>query len=52
MAEFQLKLVTELEQKLRIGDPLDERTNVGATINGQHLKKVVGFVERAKAQMV
>jgi len=40
----------EVLQKLKVGDPLHEDTKVGATINEPHLKKVMGYVERATSQ--
>jgi aldehyde dehydrogenase family 9 protein A1 len=40
----------EVLKKLKVGDPLHEETKVGATINEPHLKRVLGFVERAQAQ--
>nr|CAD2165824.1 unnamed protein product [Meloidogyne enterolobii] len=48
--EFQNLLLAEMERKLIVGDPLDERTTVGATINEQHLQKVCGYVNRAVQQ--
>uniref|UniRef100_A0A1I8BS79 Aldedh domain-containing protein n=1 Tax=Meloidogyne hapla TaxID=6305 RepID=A0A1I8BS79_MELHA len=48
--EFQNMLLAEMERKLIIGDPLDERTTVGATINEQHLQRVCGYVNRAVQQ--
>ena len=41
----------EVLKKLKVGDPLHEETKVGATINEPHLKRVLGFVERAQAQV-
>lgn len=35
-------------KKLKIGDPLDESTDVGALISAEHLKKVTGYIELAK----
>ncbi|HJW92975.1 MAG TPA: aldehyde dehydrogenase [Thermoanaerobaculia bacterium] len=35
-------------QKLKIGDPLDESSEVGALISADHLKKVTGYIELAK----
>src|SRR3954454_8009884 len=32
-------------QKLKIGDPLDETSEVGALISADHLKKVTGYIE-------
>ncbi|KAH7731646.1 Protein ALH-12 b [Aphelenchoides avenae] len=46
---FKEALLTELAN-LKVGDPLKPETNVGAMINEGHLQKVLGFVERAKAQ--
>jgi aminomuconate-semialdehyde/2-hydroxymuconate-6-semialdehyde dehydrogenase len=37
----------EAAKKLRIGDPLDESTDVGALISDAHLQKVMGYVELA-----
>jgi aminomuconate-semialdehyde/2-hydroxymuconate-6-semialdehyde dehydrogenase len=37
-------------QKLKIGDPLDESTDVGALISAEHLKKVTGYIELAKQE--
>ncbi|CAK5083982.1 unnamed protein product [Meloidogyne enterolobii] len=50
--EFQNLLLAEMERKLIVGDPLDERTTVGATINEQHLQKVCGYVNRAVQQLL
>jgi betaine-aldehyde dehydrogenase len=35
---------------MRIGDPLDPRTQVGALVSEQHLQKVLGYVERGRAE--
>jgi len=35
---------------LRIGDPLDPQTQVGALISEQHMQKVLGYVERGRAE--
>jgi aminomuconate-semialdehyde/2-hydroxymuconate-6-semialdehyde dehydrogenase len=40
----------ERVSKLKIGDPLDENTNVGAVVSEQHLAKVLSYVELAKAE--
>ena len=34
-------------KKLRIGDPLDESTDVGALISDAHLQKVMGYIDLA-----
>uniref|UniRef100_A0A0N4ZD03 Aldedh domain-containing protein n=1 Tax=Parastrongyloides trichosuri TaxID=131310 RepID=A0A0N4ZD03_PARTI len=48
MKEFEEALLKELDKILVVGDPLDKKTNVGASINEPHLNKVIGFVESAK----
>ena len=35
---------------LRVGDPLDPLTQVGALISAEHMEKVLGFVARGRAQ--
>jgi betaine-aldehyde dehydrogenase len=35
---------------MRIGDPLDPATQVGALISAQHMEKVLGYIERGRAQ--
>jgi betaine-aldehyde dehydrogenase len=35
---------------MRLGDPLDPRTQVGALISEEHMIKVLGFIERGKAE--
>jgi betaine-aldehyde dehydrogenase len=35
---------------LRVGDPLDPRTQVGALISAEHMEKVLGFIARGRAQ--
>jgi betaine-aldehyde dehydrogenase len=35
---------------LRVGDPLDPRTQVGALISAEHMEKVLGFMARGRAQ--
>ena len=37
-------------KKLRIGDPLDDTTDVGALISEAHLEKVMGYIELAKQE--
>jgi aminomuconate-semialdehyde/2-hydroxymuconate-6-semialdehyde dehydrogenase len=37
-------------RRLRIGDPLDEATDVGALISAAHLEKVMGYIELAKEE--
>ena len=40
-----LAAVTERARSLRVGDPFDETTDLGALITEQHLATVLGFVE-------
>ena len=35
---------------LRIGDPLDPRTQVGALISEEHMHKVLGYIERGRGE--
>ena len=35
---------------LRLGDPLDPRTQVGSLISAEHMEKVLGFIARGRAQ--
>ncbi len=37
----------EATKKLRIGDPLDDATDVGALISESHLQKVMGYIDLA-----
>lgn len=41
---------TDATKKLRVGDPLDASTDVGALISEAHLRKVTGYLELAKAE--
>jgi len=41
---------TEGAKKLKIGDPSDESTQVGALISEAHLHKVLGYIELAKEE--
>ena len=36
--------------KLRVGDPKDPDTHVGALISSEHLEKVLGYIEKGKAE--
>ncbi|TKR76125.1 hypothetical protein L596_017317 [Steinernema carpocapsae] len=48
--EFTEELLKEANEKLKIGDPLKDETRVGASINENHLNRVLGFVESAKEE--
>ena len=44
-----MKRLGEAVASLKIGAPDDESTELGPLITAQHLERVAGFVERAKA---
>jgi betaine-aldehyde dehydrogenase len=46
---FLEKLVARVGRMI-IGDPLDPRTQVGALISGEHMNKVLGYIERGKEE--
>ena len=49
IADRFLQLVTERTRGLRLGQPLKPETDVGAAIHAQHLDRVLGDVEAARA---
>ncbi len=42
--------VTELAQKVKVGDPLDAETQMGSLISKSHREKVHGFVDGARGE--
>ena len=46
---FMQKLIARVS-KMKVGDPLDPATQVGALISEEHMNKVLGFIERGKAE--
>ncbi|HEX8636525.1 MAG TPA: aldehyde dehydrogenase, partial [Pyrinomonadaceae bacterium] len=46
---FKADFIERVSQ-LKIGDPLDEKTTVGAVVSEQHLSKVLSYVELAKEE--
>src|SRR3982751_2863327 len=42
--------VTELSQRVKVGDPLDPETQMGSLISPAHREKVHGFVDGARAE--
>lgn len=40
----------EATRKLRVGDPLDETTDVGAVVSEAHMQKVLGYVDLARQE--
>ena len=47
--EFRARFIDAVEA-MRVGDPSDEATDLGALISGRHLEKVQGYVELAKQE--
>jgi betaine-aldehyde dehydrogenase len=45
-----IERLRERTVSLRVGDPLDPRTQVGALISAEHMEKVLGFMARGRAQ--
>lgn len=48
--EFLEKIVRRVN-RIRIGDPLDPETQMGALISEEHLEKVLGFMDIAKKEV-
>jgi betaine-aldehyde dehydrogenase len=48
-AEFLRRLVARVSV-MRIGDPMDPNTQVGALISEQHMQKVLAYIERGRAE--
>jgi len=46
---FLGKLIARV-QAMRIGDPMDPQTQVGALISAAHMEKVLGYIERGRAE--
>ena len=38
-------------KSMKIGDPLDDKTTVGATITREHAEKVLAYIDRAKQEV-
>ncbi len=45
-----LERLLERTAAMRIGDPLDPATQVGSLISPEHMKKVLGYIERGKGE--
>jgi acyl-CoA reductase-like NAD-dependent aldehyde dehydrogenase len=43
--------LTELSERVRVGDPLDPETQMGSLISNAHRERVHGFVERAGGEV-
>jgi acyl-CoA reductase-like NAD-dependent aldehyde dehydrogenase len=48
IADDFLAAVKALTEKVRVGDPLDDATKVGAMISVEHAQKVAGYVDAAE----
>lgn len=48
IADDFLGAVKALAEKVRVGDPLDNRTKVGAMISADHMERVAGYVAAAQ----
>ncbi len=48
--EAVLQRVLAHVAKIKVGDPLDEKTTMGSLIGKEHREKVMSFVERARTQ--
>jgi betaine-aldehyde dehydrogenase len=44
-----LKRLVERTSAMRIGDPMDPATQVGALVSEQHMQKVLGYIARGRA---
>lgn len=49
IADEVVRRVAELSRKVKVGDPLDPSVQVGAIITPQHLEKISGYVDGARA---
>lgn len=49
IADEVIARITALAKKVKVGDPLDPETQVGAIISPQHLQKISGYVAGAEA---
>ncbi|MBV7387820.1 betaine-aldehyde dehydrogenase [Pasteurellaceae bacterium TAE3-ERU1] len=48
-AEFEQKVLARVK-RIKIGDPTDPDTNFGPLVSFPHMEKVLGFIEKGKAQ--
>jgi acyl-CoA reductase-like NAD-dependent aldehyde dehydrogenase len=49
IADEVVSRIIEISKSVKVGDPLNPATQVGAIITPQHLSKITGYVEGAKA---
>ncbi len=48
LKKFLARLLPRV-RRMRIGDPLDPATQVGALISAEHMRKVLGYIEQGRA---
>lgn len=48
-AEFLKRLVKRVAA-MRVGDPMDPQTQVGSLISGQHMEKVLSYIEKGRKE--
>ena len=47
--KFKTNFVEKVK-KLKIGDPLDEKTNIGAVVSKLHMEKILSYIELAREE--
>ncbi len=50
VADGFVERLVERSRSLKVGDPMDEETDIGALIHDEHAEKVLGYVERGKEE--
>lgn len=45
-----IKKIVERTKKIRVGDPTDPQTLIGALISREHMDKVLGYIEKGKSE--
>jgi betaine-aldehyde dehydrogenase len=50
IADAFLWRVAERASRLRVGDPFDDRTNIGALIHHDHMERVLSYIAAGRAQ--
>jgi betaine-aldehyde dehydrogenase len=50
VADDFINRLVERAAALKVGDPMDEETDVGALIHPEHLEKVIGYIRKGKEE--
>lgn len=50
VADEFVERVVARAQKYKVGDPLDPATDIGAMVTQEHMKRVVGYIERGESE--